>query len=144
MNEEKGRYCERHDENIKTLNYKVEKIEKKIEGIPVISKLLEQQIESNNKQTDAISRINGTLIKIDLNMERMSDSQNEMKKDLDELKTDVKKDTDTIGDNIKDLQDVQNINWVNFVKENWWKIIILLYAAFEVVNKLEASGVLLD
>ncbi len=142
MSEEKGLHCERHEENIKTLNDKVEKIEKKIEDIPVISKLLEQQIESNNKQTDAISRINGTLIKIDLNMERMSDSQNEMKKDLDDLKIDVKKDTDNIGNNIKDLQDVQNINIVKFLKENWWKIIIGLYAAFEVINKLEASGVI--
>lgn len=114
-------------ETVETLGVKVEnhenrisKVEEKIEDLPVIEKLLEQQIESNKSQNETLGKLDKTLTEVCNTMVNMSDNQKEMKTDIEGLQ-----------ENIKGLQDERNINIVKWLKDNWLKLVLGGYVLWD-------------
>jgi len=120
--------CAKNDERLSSVEKKVYRVEDKIESLPVVEKLLEEVIASNNSQSETMENFNMTLTKVNTNMEHMYLSQQEMKATLSKTQSDV-----------EELKEERNVNIMKTIQQNWWKIILVGFGVYEM---LDISGVI--
>lgn len=113
---EKTQQCGINSIKIERLEEKVKEIDKKTEGMPLIENLMQRVISTNESQSKAISDLNITMVKVNLNMERLSVNQDEMKKD------------------IEGLEKKGNIDVVETITKNWWKILVAFGIMYQFVK----------
>ena len=115
-------------QKIKALEKRTEKIEDKIEELPTMKVLMEQVIDTNKKQTQAINDINLTLVKVNNNMDNLSKNQEKMVCEIDA----VKKQIDTNEEKSKiDLRIIFKNKIVQLIMGSG-----LIYGAFELIKSI--------
>ena len=92
---------------------RIEKIEYKIEGVPVLEELVKQLIESKKEQNKTFAKFNDTLIKVSNNMDRNNDNMDKLSKNQDKMQEDL-----------QSLKDERSFNIILFLKSNWFTIIL--------------------
>jgi chromosome segregation ATPase len=112
---------------LKALEDGVKEIKEDIKDLPVIEKLLEQQIASNEMQNHTLASLDKTLSDVSHTMQSISKNQDIMKVDIEGLQS-----------NIWGLQKERTINIMEVIKANWIKLILGGYVAWDVLsNKLQ-------
>lgn len=104
---------------------RIEKIENKVENIPVLEKLLEQVIHSNSIQGEALIRLDRTIDKISSALDSINNNQEELKVDQEKMQQ-----------SINTLKEERSLNLITLFKDNFLSIIAFIFLLYEALNKL--------
>lgn len=103
---------------ITSIKDRVKDLEVKTKGLPVWETLLEQVIESNKIQGQALNQLNKTLDRVGNTM------------------SDISKRQETSELAIQNLINERNINIVSWAKDNWFAIVLFAYVLYDSYQKL--------
>lgn len=124
------------NQRLKNIEEKVDKLEETTKDMPTINYLTQQMVETNKQQSKAIEDINHTLLKVNDNMDRMSEKYDDLKLGQDKM-------NDKVDGLEKEIQTDRNKNMIDmreWFKKNWGKIMLVVVLGYEIIIKLIVPG----
>lgn len=124
------------NQRLKNIEEKVDKLEETTKDMPTINYLTQQMVETNKQQSKAIEDINHTLLKVNDNMDRMSEKYDDLKLGQDKM-------NDKVDGLEKEIQTDRNKNMIDmrdWFKKNWGKIMLVVVLGYEIIVKLIVPG----